>query len=433
MNKEVVTAIPGQGIVTAKSRQRVTLSVILFITCVIAYLDRVNVSVLIADPKFISDMGITGQPVKMGLLMTLFLVTYGIFGAVLGPLGDKIGPRKAMMVSIFLWTISIMMGGLAPTFAIMLISRLILGSGEGLHWPMQFLFTKNWFPPKERGKANSAFLLGIMVGPAIAMPFFTWIIAAYGWRTSFFALGLLGLIPLFLLWRYVTDHPHQHKKISKAELEYIESGLKEEAATESQKKIETLRDCFASFCLNYRFWLVTINHVCICGIWFGMMAWLPSYLRSARGFSWAAMGGLSALPYILGSLSILYFGYLSDKLGRRSLLVAIGHLSAATSIYFGAQAASNITAAVVISFGVVAMGLSLPSSWAVLQKITPAKAVGASAGLMSGVGNIVSAFIPVIIGYFIAVTGSYMGGLMFLVGLGVLGFLCMSVLALQKY
>jgi len=430
MNKEGVAAIP---IVTAKSTQRFTLSVILFITCMIAYLDRVNVSVLIADPKFISDMGITGQPVKMGLLMTLFLVTYGIFGAVLGPIGDKVGPRRAMISSIFLWTISVLIGGLAPTFALMLISRLILGAGEGLHWPMQFLFVKNWFPPKERGKANSAFLLGIMVGPAIAMPFFTWIIVGLGWRSSFFALFLLGLIPLFLLWRYVTDHPYQHKKISKAELEHIESGLKEEAAIESQKKIESLRDSFASFCTNYRFWLVTLNHVAICAIWFGMMAWLPSYLRSARGFSWAAMGGLSALPYIMGSVSILYFGHLSDKLGKRALLTAIGHLSAAISIYLGAHAESNLIAAVVISFGVVAMGLSLPSSWAVLQKIVPAKAVGAGAGLVSGVGNIVSAFTPVIIGYFIAITGGYNGGLMFLVGVGVMGFICMSVLALQKY
>jgi MFS family permease len=119
------------------TRQRVVLVIILLVTLLVAYLDRVNVSVLLADTKFLTDMGIKGQPVQMGLLMTLFLIAYGLSNVVLSPLGDKIGPRKAMLISIFLWTISVMIGGLAPTFAIMLIARLILGVGEGMHWPMQ--------------------------------------------------------------------------------------------------------------------------------------------------------------------------------------------------------------------------------------------------------------------------------------------------------
>jgi len=68
-----------------------------------------------------------------------------------------------------------------------------------------------------------------------------------------------------------------------------------------------------------------------------------------------------------------------------------------------------------------------------LQRIVPGKAIGAGSGMMNGLANGGSAFAPVLIGYFIAMTGSYIGGLMFLVGLGVLGFLCMSVLSMQKY
>ena len=53
--------------------------------------------------------------------------------------------------------------------------------------------------------------------------------------------------------------------------------------------------------------------------------------------------------------------------------------------------------------------------------------------MMNGLANGSSAFAPALIGYFIAITGSYIGGLMFLVGLGALGFLCMFILSLQKY
>ena len=106
------------------TRQRYVLVGILFVTLLVAYVDRVNVSVLLADPKFLADMGIAGKPVQMGLLMTLFLVAYGISNAVLGPVGDYLGPRKAMSLSLFLWGLSMFIGGLAPIFTIMLVSRL---------------------------------------------------------------------------------------------------------------------------------------------------------------------------------------------------------------------------------------------------------------------------------------------------------------------
>ena len=59
------------------TRQRVILVIILFVTLLVAFLDRVNVSVLLADNQFLTDMGIKGHPVQMGILMTLFLIAYG--------------------------------------------------------------------------------------------------------------------------------------------------------------------------------------------------------------------------------------------------------------------------------------------------------------------------------------------------------------------
>lgn len=431
---ETVRPAPGVSLDAMKpTRQRVVLVAILLLTLLVAYLDRVNVSVLLADNTFLTDMGIKGQPVQMGLLMTLFLIAYGVANVVLSPLGDYIGPRKAMSISILLWTLSVLIGGFATTFTTMLVARVILGLGEGMHWPMQSTFVKNWFPPHERGKANAVWLIGLMVGPAIAMPFFTWIVSAWGWRPSFFVLGAMGLVPLFLLWFYVTDHPRQHKRVNQAELEYIERALKAEAEEEACLKTETLAERLKSFALNYRFWLLTINYFCIASVWWGMMAWLPSYLKAARGFSWAQMGAFSSLPYILGAVSILFFGHLADKLGRRAPFVAVAHLGSALGIYFGAMAPDNMTAALMISAGIASIAIGLPSSWAILQRIVPGKAVGAGAGMMNGVANGGSAFSPVLIGFFIAWTGSYVGGLMFLVGLAVVGCLCMTVLTLQKY
>lgn len=418
---------------TRPTRQRYFLVFILLVTLLIAYLDRVNVSVLAADNAFLTDMGIKGQPVQMGMLMTLFLIAYGFSNVLLSPLGDILGPRKAMSLSIALWGISLFVGGIAATFTTMLAARVLLGLGEGMHWPMQSSFVKNWFPPHERGKANAVWLVGLMVGPAIAMPFFTWVIQAFGWRSSFFVLVAMGLIPLTMLWFWTTDFPYQHKRVNMAERKLIEDGQKAEKEKEAQTEKTTLWENMKLFIFNYRFWLITLFYFCLASIFWGTMAWLPSYLKVARGFSWVAMGAWSSLPYVLGVLSVVVFGYLSDRLGRRAPLCSISMLGAAAGIYFGAHAPDNITAAILISLGIASIGIALPSAWTLLQQVVPGKAIGAGAGMMNGISNGGSAFSPVLIGFFISVTGSYVGGLMFLVTLGLVAAACMLILSIQKY
>ena len=415
------------------TRERWVLVLILLVTLLIAYVDRVNVSVLVADNQFLTDLGIKGDPVSMGLLMTSFLAVYGLANVLLSPLGDYLGPRKAMCLSILLWSVSLLLGGIAGTFAMMLGARMLLGAGEAMHWPMQSKYVKNWFPPGERGKANSIWIFGLFIGPALAMPFFTWIIQGMGWRMSFYVLAVAGIVPLLLLWWLTADHPREHRRVNRQELEYIEKGLQAEREQEESAGTISVWAGIKTFITSYRFWLVTLFYFCNASVWWGSMAWLPSYLKVARGFSWTAMGALSALPYILGAIAVLLFGYLSDRVGRRAPFAAVSMLGAAIGIYFGAHAVSNWHAAVAISLGIASLGLGLPSSWSLLQQIVPGKAIGAGAGMMNGVANGGAALAPIMIGWLISMTGSYIGGLMYLVGLALLGFVCMMVLAVQKY
>ncbi|MEQ6447062.1 MFS transporter, partial [Salmonella enterica subsp. enterica serovar Senftenberg] len=135
---------------------------------------------------------------------------------------------------ILIWTIALMIGGVATSFALIIICRILLGIGEGFYYPLQSVFIKNWFPKQERGRANAAWIVGQSVAPAIAMPFFTWWIGTHGWRSNFFLCAALGLIPLWLLWRYVADKPEQHKSISEQELAYIKAGQETESAGSSE-------------------------------------------------------------------------------------------------------------------------------------------------------------------------------------------------------
>lgn len=85
---------------------------ILFIGIMVAYLDRVNVAVLVANNGFLIDMGIKDDPIKIGMLTSSFLIAYGAANVILSPLGDYLGPRRTMIICIIIWAIAATIGGL---------------------------------------------------------------------------------------------------------------------------------------------------------------------------------------------------------------------------------------------------------------------------------------------------------------------------------
>lgn len=417
------------------TRQRHLLAAILLIVVFFSYIDRVNVSILVADNAFLRDMGIVGQSVQKGLLMTVFLTAYMFGNILLSPLGDALGPRKAMSLSVVAWGISLIIGGIAPTFMLMLFSRVLLGLGEGMHFPMQSKYIKHWFPPQERGKANAVWQTGMALAPAIAMPFFAWIIYHTGWRNSFFVLTLLGLIPLALLWFFTADTPRQNKRINELELAHIEAGLAQEVAEEGSKSAEKVpfMERMKSFAGNYRFWLLVVYYMAHTSVIWGSMTWLPTYLKVARGFSWAAMGALAALPWILGVGTKILSGLICDKFGRRAPVLLFAMLGVAIGVYFGAKAEDNLTSAIILAFGIGAIGLGGPAAWTLLQDVVPSKGISTASGVMNGLGNGFSSLAPVAIGFLISMTGSYTSGLLYLVGCCILGGIATLILTLQKY
>ncbi|WP_245692912.1 MFS transporter [Sporomusa acidovorans] len=427
-------ANPKSGTQLKPTNQRWLVAAILFLAVFFSYLDRVNVSVLVVDPAFLTAMGISGAVAK-GMLMTSFLIAYGVGNVILSPLGDIFGPRKAMAACIGIWIISMVIGGLAPTYAIITISRVLLGLGEAMHFPMQSKFVKQWFPPQERGKANAVWQTGMAVAPAIAMPFFTWIIHFSGWRMSFFVLAALSLIPLMMVWWYTADYPRQSKRANQLEKDYIEAGQAREADAAEKNTGEEKQGivaAFKSFADNRNFWLLTFFYMMHVSIYFGTLTWLPSYLKEARGFSWAAMGILSSLPFVLAVGTKILSGYLADKLPRRSLILIFEMVGVGVGVFFAAYVADNNIAAAFMVLGVGAVGLGGPAAWTVMQSVVPSKGVASAAGLMNGLSNGVSALAPVAIGGLIAFTGTYAGGLSYIIGCSVVGCIMAIILYLKK-
>ena len=430
---ETAANIPGVTMPTrGPSRVRIWLLAILSFTVLVAYLDRVNVSVLIAFPRFLGEMGLRNNPVGQGLLMTFFLVAYGLGNILLGPVGDRLGPRKTMCVALVSWTVPLLVAATARTVTLLYAAMFVLGVGEALHYPMLIAFVKNWFPREERGKANSSWLIGQMVGPAVGMAFFAAIIAVYGWRAIYWLCAILSLVSIPLIWFLTTDRPEQHRWINKGELEHITKGQSRDVATKGVQS-GTTRHNFMVLIKSPDFCCCAFSFWASASMWWGIMSWLPQYLRVARGFSWAKMGFFSSLPYIFGLLGLISAGIVADRLKRAAPLNCIGLAGCALFIGLGAVVHNSYWSACLLCVALFFKGVSIPMAWTVLQAFVPAGMIGQAAGLQNGSAQLVGSLSPMIVGFLIGATGAYTAGLMYLVGFGFLGAVCGFFLVLRKY
>lgn len=374
-------------------------------------------------------MGIKGDTVSIGLMMSAFLAAYGLSNVVLSPIGDFLGPRKAVTISIALWFVSMVTGAIGQIFYWIIVSRIILGVGQGMHYPMQSVYVKRWFPAQERGRANAAWLIGQSLAPAVAMPVFAWITVVFDWRVAFWGCAVVGLVPLYLVWFQTTDSPRQHPRVNAMELETIEAGAGCQAAVQRDSFIA----CVRMFATNYRYWLLVIWYVAMTSVFWGLVSWVPSYLKEARHFSWTQMGWMASLPFLFGITAKVISGFLSDYVGKRAPFCFVGMICSACGLYFGAVVENSVASAVLLAFAMGGNMLGTVAAWTLLQNIVPEKSASTAAGLMNGLANGISALGPVLIGFFIALTGGYAGGIFFMVGLSGVGIITSLILMLQKY
>lgn len=423
-------SVSGVSTLTRPSRQRFFLLVVLFIGISVAYLDRVNVAVIAANTQFLSDMGIVGQPVKVGMMMTLFLAAYGVSNVVLSPLGDYLGPRKSMAAAYGIICLSLLIGGVAPAFGILLATRVLLGVGEGLYYPMQNTFVKNWFPARERGRANTAWLIGQSLAPALAMPIFTYLVATRSWQTTFQFSLVLSLVPLVLILACTADTPSAHKRVNSGEREYIRKELEREIELGSlDVERRSLSGLAKTYLADYRFWILMLVLASNSILSWGLLTWLPTYLSKERGFSWQSVGWISSLPFIVGLVFKIAAGFAIDRTGRSAPLMVLSALLCAAGVYLGVIIDNNEIAAIVLAFGIGASSMQIPAVFTLLQKLAPKAAISSASGTLNGIAVGFGALSPVLIGLSISVTGHFSAALYLLIGIVLVGGLLAGVLA----
>jgi sugar phosphate permease len=425
MGKAVISDVAVSVVGKAIGKKRYWIAVFCFVVYVVAFLDRSNIGVLIADPGFTNALGITNDKATQGSLMSAFLLVYGIFCFLAGPAVQRLGPRKALIFGALSWAVVTAIMGAVSSTLIFLICRALLGVGESVLGPSVSKLVQTWFPIKERATANGAWYLGTKVAQIIAMPVIAWWIVYVGWRGSFFILALIGLVPVIFCIYFVFDHPSNHPKITKEEVEYIVGGGGAGGSEKTQKSE-------FGFLKNLNFWYaVTIYSIMNATMW-GFVVWVPSYLKSTLGFSWSAMGSLSALPYICGTVSVALLTPVMDKLNRRALFTMIAAIIYSATLMTAMFTESRIIAVTVLSLALAAGAIIPPACWAMVQNVTGRNQVASATGFLNGIAYVFASLIPMGMGSLYDMTGTLKTGFYALAALAIIAFLTSIPLARRR-
>jgi len=280
---------------------------VLVLATVISYTDRQILSLLV-DP-IRRDLSISDTQVGL-LIGTAFAFVYGLAGLPLGWLADRLRRRNLIVAGISVWSIGTVCCGLSHNFGQFFAARVLVGIGEAVLTPASVSMISDSFPPRNRGRATSVFLMGMAMGAGGAILFGgvilrladsgalrgTFLDCQASWRVVLLLLGMLGVVPASIV-AALREPERQHNDLTSDP----------QPAPAQSTPVEWLR--LTPLLLALGITSLVDNAV---------LAWTPSVL--VRGFDMPAteVGPLlGTLLMISGGLGMLAGGFLSDRARRQ--------------------------------------------------------------------------------------------------------------------
>jgi MFS transporter, ACS family, glucarate transporter len=373
-------------LVERRTRVRFLLAFWLFVLSAVSFLDRTNVS--IAGIQISKDFGLGNQ--QLGWVFSAFLVGYALCQVPAGWLAAKYGPRRVIAIGVMWWGVATALTALLPQgipHAVMLLVavRFGLGAGEAVMYPAASQFVARWIPLRERGSINGLIFAGVGAGSGLTPPLLAWLIAAHGWRASFWFSAIVGFVAALVWWWIARDAPEQHPRVSSGELEEIRTGIGEggavgEGGAIPWRAILGRGDLYALIAAYFSFGYVA-------WIYF---SWFFVYMAQVRGLDPKASARFTMLPFLSMTLCCLGGGVLSDRLTRlyglrvgRCWLAAGALVLAAAFVIVGSQVHGAQLAGVILAAGAGVLYLSQSSFWSASVDIA-----GRSSGVFSSLVNI---------------------------------------------
>jgi ACS family hexuronate transporter-like MFS transporter len=384
----------------AASHYRWTICALLFFATSINYVDRQIIGLL----KPILQTQIGWNEIDYSNIIFAFQLAYAVGLLFAGRVMDRVGTRRGFSFSVLFWSLAAMAHAFARSVMGFGAARVALGLGESGNFPACIKAVAEWFPKKERALATGIFNSGANIGAVITPLTVPWITHVYGWQAAFIATGALGLLWL-LAWFLIYRPPEEHRRVSKAELDYIRTDPFEPAA-----KIRWLR-----LLPHRQTWAFAVGKFLTDPIWWFYLFWVPDFLYKTHGITLLNVGLPLLIIYQMATLGSVAGGWLSSLMINRGYSVNASRKTAmlicallVVPIMFAARV-SSLWAAV----GLIGLAAAGHQGWSanlftLASDTFPRPAVGAVVGLGGMFGSLGGLFVSKVTGYVLQWTGSYL-------------------------
>ncbi len=357
---------------------------------VVNYIDRTSLAVM--WPDISHDVGLTKD--EYATIVSIFMIAYAIGQALSGRMFDWLGTRIGFVVSIFVWSTSCALHGVARSVASFAMFRGLLGVSEAGNWPGATKASAEWFPVKERALAQGIFNAGASLGAVISAPLVATLYLLLGWKATFVVIGALGflwIIPWLILHR---SGPDAHPWLSPEERQYILSGQSAGAPAASPGRALSWGEL-----VRFRqSWSVIISRFFVDPIWWLFVNWLPIYLAERFGFDIKEIGLFAWVPYLGAGIGSLTGGWWSGHMiGRgwsvnkaRKWAIVVGGIITVPALVLAAFASSPLPAILLIAVVLAGFQVMINNIQTLPSDFFSGKSVGSLAGLggMSAVAGV---------------------------------------------
>jgi ACS family D-galactonate transporter-like MFS transporter len=409
------------------TRKRYIVTVLLFITVVINYMDRSNLS--IAAPGIIQQFGLDAG--TMGWVFSAWGWAYACCQIPGGWLADRITPRRLAALLLLTWSCATLGLALASNFPALIVIRMLIGVLEAPSYPINNRVVTTWFPESERASAIGVYTSAQFVGLAFLTPVLAGLYGRFGWPSVFVFSGIVGIL-WSGVWYIRYREPEEFPGISGGEISFIRDGggiPDLTARLADQQRLE--RTSFAwsdlAFLLTRRkLWGLYLGQFGLGGTTIFFLTWFPTYLVKYRGMDFIKAGFAASVPFIFGFLGVICAGFLSDFLLRRGAGLGLARkipvvtgLLLSTSI-LGANFV-NSQAWVIFFMTTAFFGTGLASIvWSLVSAVAPIRLIGLTGGVFNFIGGLSGIIVPIVIGY-LAQGESFAPALVFVSCLTLLG------------
>ncbi len=237
----------------------------------------------------------------LGWLVTAYASMLGLFAIIIGPISDRIGRRKILLLGTSGMAISLLLHAIAFDFWSLLIFRALSGMAGGVLSGVAVAYVGDYFPYEKRGWANGWIMSGIAMGQIIGIPLGTVLAESFGYKIPFVAFGVLMVMAFVLILLTV---PQPEVNLSEEKVSF-RSVIRNYLVLIKRREVQAVAFSYTLMFLSISVFIV----------------YLPAWIESRFNVGGNVIASIFLVGGVANVLSGPQAGKLSDKLGRKNIII----------------------------------------------------------------------------------------------------------------